>query len=182
VYDCEGDISTTYWLTTKFGAVTWTLNESIPLSAVHARCGDQPAIIIAHVEDSSGRPLENITVVFSWPDAPTLPPELHNCGLDRGVYGPTNVNGDIGFGLGPGAYYFPPSGGPHTVWLPGGACLAGLGMLGGTNHEHVDGDWTVLAQVSTLSPHLHDLGFSPHCPVYLEDIDGRELWVIKCGQ
>ncbi len=182
VYDCDGEISTVYWLTTTFGALTWSQSESIPLSALHARCRDQPATIIAHVEDSNGKPLENITVVFHWPDAPSLPLELHNCGLDRGVYGTTNLDGDIGFGIGPGAYYFPPAAGPHTLWLPGGACLAGLGMLGETNHEHVDGDWTVSGQERADSPELYGWGFSPQCPAYLENVSGREMWVVRCGE
>jgi hypothetical protein len=181
IYDCDGEVSTTHWLTTTFGAVTWTQSESIPISAIRGRCGDQPATIIAHVQDSSGNPLEGVTVVFSWPDAPALPPELHNCGLDRGVYGPTNMNGDIGFGLGGGAYYYPPDGGPHTVWLPGGACLAGLGMLGGTNHWHVDGDWTMSGVAASLSPGLRTWGFSPQCPANLEDVSGREVWVLRCA-
>jgi hypothetical protein len=181
VYDCDGDVSTTHWLTTTFGAVTWTQNVSIPLTAVHARCGDQPAVIIAHVQDGSGHPLENVTVVFSWPDAPTLPSELQNCGLDKGVFGPTNMNGDIGFGLGTGAYYYPPAGGPHTVWLPGGACLYGLGMIGGTNHWHVDGDWTLRDAAGVLSPGLRAWGFSPHCPASLEDVGGRAMWVLRCA-
>jgi len=30
--------------------------------------------------------------------------------LDRGVYGPTNGAGDVGFGMGDGAYYWPDQG------------------------------------------------------------------------
>jgi uncharacterized repeat protein (TIGR02543 family) len=49
----------------------------------------------------------------------------------------TNDMGDVGYGMGGGAYYFPPEKGPH--WIDaGGVRVDGLGMLGGTNHDHVD--------------------------------------------
>ena len=84
-------------------------------------------------------------MVFHWPDAPDLQPWQQACGLDRGDILYTDSDGYAEFIMGTGAYYFPPDGGPHTVWLAveGTDCLGGLGMLGGTNHKHLDSVWTL---------------------------------------
>jgi hypothetical protein len=61
---------------------------------------------------------------------------------ERGVFGGTNIEGNIGFGMGHGDYYFPPNVGASAVWVADGAgpadVVSGLGMLGGTNHRHLD--------------------------------------------
>jgi hypothetical protein len=83
-------------------------------------------------------------VVRHWPDAPQLPdwPKPISMWRKRGVFGGTNMNGDIGYGMGHGDYYFPPDGGASSVWVAdeSGPCdlVSGLGMLGGTNHRHLD--------------------------------------------
>ena len=137
IYDCGGAVTDEAWLAERFGAVTWTQGISGTLTAIRPCCGNCPASITVHI-DRDGSPAEGVAVMLHWPDAPMLPLELRDCGLDRGVWGYTNSNGDIGFGLGPGAYYTPPGGGPHTVWAVDGPCIAGLGMIAATNHEHVD--------------------------------------------
>jgi len=185
IYDCDGAISNVAWLESYFGAVVWT--EPAPggarLATLRASCGDAPAVLVAHVEDAQGQPAEGVTVVFHWLDAPMLPAELRSCGLDRGVYGPTNINGDIGFGLGGGSYYRPALGetGPHTIWIAGtdSACLAGLGMIAETNHHHLDSGWALAAGGGAAA--AVDWGFGAFCPVYLEDVPGYgEMWVIRC--
>jgi hypothetical protein len=44
--------------------------------------------------------------------------------------------------MGRGDYYFPPEGGASAVWVASSAgpsdYISGLGMLGGTNHRHID--------------------------------------------
>ena len=61
---------------------------------------------------------------------------------DRGVYGGTNINGDIGFGMGRGDYFFPPNSGASSLWISDergpSDFIEGLGMLGGTNHRHLN--------------------------------------------
>jgi hypothetical protein len=104
-----------------------------------ARIGD--ANIIIGVRDEDGNPVEGAVTVFGWPDAP-------DHGLEgpiwttNGVPGPTNAKGDVGPGLGPGAYYSPDEGerGPHFVWVHGlpSDYVDGLGMLGMTNHAHLN--------------------------------------------
>lgn len=170
IYNCEGEIATTSWLTSTFGEVMWSEG-----SLAELRCSEGPAVLVVHVEDLEGKPVENATVILYWPDAPWLPAELQSCNLERGVYGPTNANGDIGFGLGPGSYYYPPAGGPHVMWVAGGgSCLAGLGMLGGTNHEHLDSAWILDGKATDA-----ERGYSRGAVMYEAEVDGRRMWVIR---
>ncbi len=165
--------------------MTWTENPAATakLLAIHPCCGDCPATIVVHVEDEAGAPVAGVEVVFYWQDAPVLPPALQGCGLDRGVYGPTNEAGDVGFGMGDGAYYWPDQGqvGPHRVCVGGLASerMDGLGMIAQTNHEHLD-----LAFVLSggEGESLGDALYSPFCPWYLEDVEGYgRMWVMRCG-
>lgn len=215
VYDCDGQLAPTAWLTATFGAVTWQNGDGgAALTALRAACDpgesrsesgvDAPAVLVAHVDGAdgdpgesrsdsgAGRPLEGVTVVLSWPDAPMLPAEMRTCGIDRGIYGPTNQAGDIGFGLGRGAYYSPPDGGPHSLFIPGGDCVRGLGMLAATNHHHLDTGWTLplpagwresgghpLGGAPTLDVALRDWGYTPGSLVYPEPVNGRPMQVIR---
>jgi len=170
IYDCEGDITDTHWLTSTFGEVLWT-----PGNLAELRCSIGPSVLVAHVEDATGQPVENATVALWWPDAPFLPPEVQSCSLDRGVFGPTNANGDIGFGLGPGSYYSPPGGGPHVMWTVGGpSCLVGLGMLAATEHQHLNSVWLLDGKAADA-----DRGYSTGAVVYEQEIGGRRMWVIR---
>jgi hypothetical protein len=58
------------------------------------------------------------------------------------VFGKTNDRGDIGYGMGHGDYYFAPGEGASCVWVGDESgpsdLVSGLGMLGGTNHRHLD--------------------------------------------
>lgn len=173
IWDCTGQVTDTHWVTTTFGDVCWSDG-----SLAELRCSIGPSVLMVHTQDEAGQPVANATVVLHWPDAPFLPPELQSCALDRGVYGPTNLNGDIGFGLGPGSYYFPPSGGPHVMWVAGSpSCLAGLGMLGGTEHQHLDSTWQISAgMVESVGD---DWGYSTGAVMYEMTIEGRRMWVIR---
>ena len=149
VYDRQGQEQDWDWLIAEFGAIDLAPAEA-PAGAgqvyriVELREVVGPAVEVVHVEDEDGTPLEGIRVVRHWPDAPLLPewsPPTSRW-RDRGVFGSTNANGDIGFGMGHGDYYFPPKGGASAVWVAdeSGASdfITGLGMLGGTNHRHLD--------------------------------------------
>ena len=172
IYDCSGAITDTLWLTSTFGAVTW---DGLSLNAL--RCSIGPAVLVAHVQDAEGVPVEGATVVLWYSSAPMLPLELRQCGLDRGVYGPTNQGGDIGFGLGAGSYYFPPAGGPHRMWVVGAdGCLAGLGMIAATEHQHLDSAWTL---PGAAIAGLKDWGYSTGAVVYPMDHNGVTMWVIE---
>ncbi len=112
------------------------------------------ATLVVRVSDEDGALLEGIRVAWYWPDAPEdpnagplggVPPQMRP---NRCVTGLTNPNGDVGFGMGGGAYYFPGQGqiGPHAAWIHGATTrcdvILGLGMLGGTNHDHFDVEFT----------------------------------------
>jgi hypothetical protein len=98
-----------------------------------------PATIIVKVLDHTGQPIAGIDVAWWSPDAPAQP------GIgwgSKGVIGTTNANGDVGHAMGGGAYYDPRvAQGPHRVWIAGddmSQLIAGLGMIAGTNHRHID--------------------------------------------
>lgn len=112
------------------------------------------ATLVVRVIDENGAPLDALKVAWYWPDAPEdpnagpqggVPPQMRP---NRCVTGWTNAVGDVGFGMGPGAYYFPDQGqiGPHAAWMHGtmtrSDLLLGLGMVGGTNHNHFDVEFT----------------------------------------
>ena len=105
-----------------------------------------PASLVTQVVNEAGNPIVNMDVAFYWPGAPE-PPDPPTAVLPHDwyrnfVHGPTNVNGDIGPGMGPGAYHGEGEGGPHAVWvrdpdIPSDICEK-LGMLAGTPHDHLD--------------------------------------------
>jgi hypothetical protein len=116
------------------------------------------ASLTVRLEDENGNPLVDIPVVFWFSTAPQLPewtppPEKWRT---NGEQGRSNQNGDVGFGMGGGAYYFPPNKGPHAVWVgePGVGTdfVSGLGMLGGTNHNHVEPVFQRLRGEGPLEP------------------------------
>jgi hypothetical protein len=102
--------------------------------------------LITQVLDEDGSPMASVDVAFYWPDAPDPPDpqtEVYPHDWYRNfVHGPTNVNGDVGPGMGRGAYHGAGEGGPHAVWvrdpnIPSDICEK-LGMLAGTFHDHLD--------------------------------------------
>jgi len=129
------------WLQDRFGPVTI---QQAPQGIAYRICLlkeiEGPASLgvrVTHV----GIPLEGKTVVRYWPDAPFLPPQMVGW-TDRGVYTPTKVDGTCDFPMGVGDYYFPPNAGASAIWIwdPGYSSdfIQGLGMLGATNHIHLD--------------------------------------------
>jgi len=99
--------------------------------------------LITQVLNEDGSPMANVDVAFYWPDAPAPSTPVYAHDWHRNfVHGPTNVNGDVGPGMGPGAYHGEGEGGPHAVWvrdptIPSDICEK-LGMLAGTFHDHLD--------------------------------------------
>jgi len=140
IYDLNGEPRDLAWLHNKFGPVEirqapdGSREHRYRAAELRERTAD--AAIVVTVLDAAGRPVTE-DVVFCWPDAPGDPAAGH---LGKGVTGTTNANGDVGFGMGPGAFYFPPNQGPHSVWIHGGDSdlVLGLGMLGGTDHLHLN--------------------------------------------
>jgi len=97
--------------------------------------------LITQVLNEDGSPMANVDVAFYWRDAPEQAAN-DNDWYKKFVHGPTNLNGDVGPGMGTGAYHGEGEGGPHAVWvrdpnIPSDICEK-LGMLAGTNHDHLD--------------------------------------------
>jgi hypothetical protein len=149
IFDQQGEERNWDWLTANFGAVVLERAEAVEGTGwlyriVKLQDAEGPAVQLVNVKDQDGNPLDGVRVVRHWPDAPVLPnwPLPASRWRDRGVYGETGVNGDVGFGMGHGDYYFPPTGGASAVWIASqdgpADLISGLGMLGGTNHRHLD--------------------------------------------
>jgi hypothetical protein len=97
--------------------------------------------LVTQVLNEDGSPMANVDVAFYWRDAPEQATN-DNDWYKKFVHGSTNLNGDVGPGMGTGAYHGEGEGGPHAVWvrdpnIPSDICEK-LGMLAGTNHDHLD--------------------------------------------
>lgn len=101
---------------------------------------------ITKVVDAQGNPLEGEDVTFYWPsspDPPDPPTELYPTDHRQNfTHGLTNENGDIGPGMGTGAYISKGECGPHEVWVRHPTTFSVhvkcIGMLGSTNHDHLN--------------------------------------------
>lgn len=138
VYDFNGYESTYDWLRGYFGDVVVEdfAGKNYAVSELRARDGD--AAVVVKVEDAAGNPVQGARIAWYWPDAPADP---DSGWYRRCVFGNTNAEGCIGFGMGEGAYYQPPGRGPHAVWVYGegqSQLVDGLGMVWATNHEHIN--------------------------------------------
>ena len=140
IIDETGKLRTEAWLNTNFGPVS-IINPAHDahqyiITELRARTG--PATISVTVRDNTGHPLPNIATVWHWPDAPALPKGGWH---DAGVVGLTNHWGHVGHAMGKGAFYSPPTQGPHSIWILGNhtsQLIQGLGMIAGSQHRHLD--------------------------------------------
>jgi hypothetical protein len=149
IYDLQGDEQGWDWLVAAFGAVRLERAE-VPEGAgrvfrvVRLQAVEGTAMESIHVLDQDGDLLEGVTVVRTWPDAPPLPGWSPPASRWRecGVYGITDAKGEIGFGMGHGDTYIPPSGGPSAVWVAEEVgpsdLIDGLGMLEGERQRHLN--------------------------------------------
>ncbi len=148
IFDASGDERTPAWLEEHYGAVNVrTSTAEGAFRAVELRESIGPAVYVVNVRDEFGAPMDEEIVARHWPyryanyELETLPEDCREW-FKTGVYGPTNANGDIGFGTGGGDYYHPENGqqGASSLWVleyPSD-CIEGIGTLGGTNHAHLD--------------------------------------------
>jgi hypothetical protein len=154
-YDKVGTATTVEALRAKYGFTVRPAAEVAPgaevfrVAVLREKTG--PATLVVRTM-AGGVADAGRKVAFSWPDAPAQPNTGHDW-VNRYVTGATNENGDVGFGLGPGAYIQDiAQGGPHGVWVwsPSTASDAvfGLGMLGGTVHDHVDVEFALVKEVA----------------------------------
>ena len=152
IYDYNGNATTLEWLWDEFGDVGWQRTNPHPeapwvfkLVELRAKCGS--ATLVVQVVDENNRPLEKYAVIRYFPGSPELPDFSNTTARQwttHGVVGKTNTRGDVGFGMGQGDYYFPDNGqsGASKVYVADfdgpGDLIFGLGMLGMTEHCHID--------------------------------------------
>lgn len=162
VYDVNGVERDMAWLRQKYGNVRFLdagAGEKFRLVRVDETSG--PAVIVVRVLNGQGDSITNQPVANHWPD-PNLP-SLSGGGL-RTLWHPRAVvqrteAGHTGFGIGTGSYIRDlAEGGPHTVWVLSPSLrsdgLAGVGMLGGTNH---DGPLSLVFQIGEDVPRFEAL-------------------------
>jgi len=99
--------------------------------------------LLVKVKDLNGKPMEDIPVAWWWPDVKQAHDAVFDVVMGKWcIRGVTNAMGEVGFGMGDGAYYWPDKGqlGPHQVWIFGHKTplIQGLGMVAATNHQHPD--------------------------------------------
>ena len=147
ILDQQGQERDSDWLAANFGAINLDRASAATgkvYRVVKLQDVEGPAVQLVHIVDRDGTPMPGVTVVRWWPDAPKLPGWADEVSRwrEHGVFGLTNNSGDIAFGMGHGDYYCPPASGASGVWVADAKgqsdLVSGLGMLGGTNHRHVD--------------------------------------------
>lgn len=157
VYDLMGRTQTLAWALAKYGPMVIypaTPAEDPRVWRLTALSEKNDSALVATCRQADSQPCPGRRVCFYWPDAPTL----HGAGplgapfdgitRDRAVSGYTDVTGNVGFGMGPGATYNPDIGerGPHAAWLHGvdtrSDVILGLGMIP-DDHLHLNPEWTL---------------------------------------
>lgn len=142
VVDFQGNVTTWDWLVATFGPyvqVTAGATTGKRWRVKQLRARDGYAALVAVTEAQPGT-----KVARHWPDASELPSTVQPQNYRRGVWDVTKSDATIGFPMGTGDYYWPndpASRGVSALWVAEGVpsdTVSGLGMLGGTNHQHLD--------------------------------------------
>lgn len=122
IYDKEGKLQDEAWLLEKFGPVHVS-GSSERYHVAEVREIEGPTALTAAVYRANGAPARGVLVTMGWPD-----------GTNTAL---TNALGEAGFPMGSGSWYWPPKEGPQRLGVDN-LWVNGLGMLGGTNHVHLD--------------------------------------------
>jgi hypothetical protein len=149
VFDLEGVERDFEYARDKYGVAFRRANAEMGYKVyrlVELREKTGSSALVTKVLDEAGRPMHLIDVALWWQDAPYPPEPMTNVTEhdweDNFVHGLTNKNGDVGPGMGTGAYHGEGEGGPHAVWVRSANNASDicekLGMLAGTNHTHLD--------------------------------------------
>ncbi|HSJ56368.1 MAG TPA: hypothetical protein VLC95_04255 [Anaerolineae bacterium] len=166
VYDWQGNLQPLSYLKEKYGDFyIKEAGEGLAYRIISLReTVNTAATLIVRVLDREGQPIDSERVAWYWPDAPDDPlagPQngvLPQMNPNRAVHGLTNMNGDVGFGMGRGAYYWPDQDqiGPHAAWIYGTGTrsdvILGLGMIGATNHDHFNVEYALVDPGTTPPP------------------------------
>jgi len=119
--------------------------EVIRLVAIREKYGDSSQI--AKVT-RAGVPEPGINVAWHWPDATTQ--NVPNQWDAHYELAPTNGNGEVGPGMGMGAYHAVGQPGPHGMWVVSQStksdAVFGLGMITQTNHNHCNLEFNITVE------------------------------------
>lgn len=131
VYDAEDNERDLAWAREKYGVgLEIYQGKGWHVSRIQERVG-AAASVEMYLYHRSGAPAADWPIGFHWPG-----------GSDPKT---TDDTGKVGWAYGPGAWITDPSvGGPHWVEIGGdypADNLSRLGMLAGTNHDHLDFEW-----------------------------------------
>jgi hypothetical protein len=187
IYDKAGNEQDWDWVEQKFGPVGIVCDEpDRPYGVSELREVEGPADLSVYVRDENGNLQEGVEVAFWWPDAPFDEGAMGvHCSYRRCVTGKTNHEGRTGLSMGSGSYYFPwahperPTPGPHAVWLYGerqSPVVTGLGMLGETEHIHLDVTMTKKADVPPPPPPPPPPPWPPPDPDPDPEMTEAEFW------
>ena len=164
VLDAQGNQRSLDWLRGKYGP--FIIHHPPPpepgesprvwrITTLREKC-NAPATVVVRTIGLDKAPAPGVKVAWYWPDAPAdanagpLGAPFEGVREGRAVAGYANGEGDTGFAMGDGAYYYPDRGerGPHATWIHGtntrSDLFLGLGMLPGTNHDHIDPEFTLV--------------------------------------
>jgi hypothetical protein len=126
VYDVDGIERTYQWAVNKYGVRVEQIG-GWAYHCVELREITGPAGVEVWLYQADGSPAANVRVEFWWPTD-----------MDWRL---TEASGKAGFGYGSGSWIWDPVvGGPHWLVVDWGGCdaVSRLGMLGYTNHDHLD--------------------------------------------
>lgn len=162
------------WAIAEFGPFPIIGRPGDPgLEVIYAKSG--PTAYVVRIVGADTKPISGFPVVFWWPDAPVLPDWAKGCGKTQGVIGYTNSDGNVGFGMGSGAWYQPSLGeiGPHCAWpvAPDAECVCGIGMVWATDHNHFDTTYVSRYGPSAVSEPQLGIDATPY-----EVIDGIPVY------
>lgn len=151
VIDKDGNVQPFAYAADLYGAVHTPVVpfDGAAFRLVELREQEGPAVQMVHVRDRNGEPMCDVEVCRWWPDAPDEFPEGElgpnhspvSQWYDNAVHGPTNENGDIGFGVGGGDVVHDGDV-TNAIWIASWDAPSDLfesrGVwLGGTNHRHL---------------------------------------------
>lgn len=154
VYDWQGNERDLAYLKDRYGdfiiqPAAEGQGPAYKISVLRERVNTLSSVVVCLMDEAEA-PLEGVPVAWYWPDAPQdgnagplggVPPQMSP---NRCIHGLTKAEGSVAFAMGQGAFYWPDQGqiGPHAVWVYGAATrsdlILGLGMVAGTNHDHID--------------------------------------------
>lgn len=148
IYDIDGNQRDLAWLDGTYGIELHAAAK--PAGVQHWKVWriaklierEGPAVQIVATVDEDEKPLSDVPIARHWPSADPLPYSPASTWKSNAVIGNTNLEGEVGFGMGSGDYITEPGEGVTGVWVADRTVRSDfvyrLGMVAGTNHRRMD--------------------------------------------